>query len=54
MAIKIEITLTDEVANRLEIRAAIDDLTVSQGIENLLEYLADHFEERRKYEYKPL
>lgn len=44
---KIEIVLDEEVANRLEIRAAIDDLTLSQGIEQLLEHLYNQFKEAR-------
>lgn len=44
---KIEIVLPDEVADRLEIRAAIDDLTLTQGIERLLCHLYDEFTARK-------
>jgi len=41
---KIEIVLPEEVAHRLEIRAAIDDLTLAQGIEGLLQHLYEQFQ----------
>lgn len=43
---QITISLPDDVAHRLEIRAAIDDLTLVQGVEQLLNHLYDHFSER--------
>jgi hypothetical protein len=39
----ITIELPDVVAHRLEIRAAIDDLTLAQGIEALLTHLYEQF-----------
>lgn len=44
---RIEIVLPDDVADRMEIRAAIDDLTLAQGIERLLCHLYDEFTARR-------
>jgi predicted transcriptional regulator len=44
---KITIELPDDIAHRLEIMAAKDDLRIAQGIENLLTYLVNTFEKRR-------
>ena len=43
-----QIMLDDATAHRLEIRAAIDDLTPEQGIQELLTHIICEFEESRK------
>ena len=42
------IELDNNVAHVLEVRAAIDDLTLKQGIEALLTELVEVFKERSK------
>lgn len=41
---RVEITLSDDVAHRLEVRAAIDGLRLAAGIERLLTHLVREFD----------
>lgn len=44
---RVEIVLEDDVAHRLEVMAAIDDIRLSDGIERLLTHIVRNFEEQR-------
>jgi len=43
----ITVALPDDLVSALEIRAAIDDLTLSQGVEALLSHLVAEWQERK-------
>lgn len=44
------IEISDDVAHAIEVRAAMDDLTLKQGVELLLAELVGMFKEAREYE----
>lgn len=50
---EITIKLPHHIAHRLEVSAAKDDMRLVEGIETLLIYLANRFEERWTPEIKP-
>ncbi len=43
---KITITLSDDVAHRLEVMAARDDNRIDTGIEQVLTYIVEQYEKR--------
>lgn len=45
---QVTLTLDSDVAHLLEIRAAIDDLTLIQGLEQLINECATRFVEKRQ------
>ncbi len=45
---RVEIVLEDDVAHRLEVMAAIDDVRLADGVERLLTHLVRNYEEQKE------